>query len=264
MEGRALDWQTVAARRQGRWAGRPLIYRPSLDSTTTLAARLLPDQAPPGTAVVTDYQFAGRGRLGRRWDSAPYSALTVTVVLGPIQPAWAAPLACGMAALEAIEALGVPAAIKWPNDLLVQEKKCGGVLIEAHAVRGVPWLLAGIGLNVRSVDPALAHATYLDAHLPAPAGRELLLEQLLGRLEHWAACAETGSHVLRDAWRARLVTLGRQVLVQTQTGAFEGLALDVAGDGGLIVRTDDGCTRVVHAGDVTLSGSPFQLAHLGC
>jgi BirA family biotin operon repressor/biotin-[acetyl-CoA-carboxylase] ligase len=257
MDRQALDWQAVVARRQGRWTGRPIIYRPSLASTHTLAAQLIPDHAPPGSAVVTDYQFAGRGRLGRRWIAAPYSALTVTVVLGPLRPAWTAPLACGLAALEAIEAVEVRAALKWPNDLLVEGKKCGGVLIEAHPVAGVSWLLAGIGLNVRSSDPSLAQATYLDAHRPAPVSREILFEHLLTRLDHWTACAERERAVLHAAWRARLITLGRQVQVQTPAEAFEGLALDVSDDGGLVVQMRDGRKRIAQAGDVTLSATPF-------
>ncbi|HWE60394.1 MAG TPA: biotin--[acetyl-CoA-carboxylase] ligase [Chloroflexota bacterium] len=253
MDTRALQWQEVARRRTGRWAAQPILYHRELDSTNTLAARLVPQQAPPGAVVVADYQYGGRGRLARRWLVEPYSALTFTVVLGPLAPAWTAPMVCGLAAVQAIEALAMPATLKWPNDLLVGGKKCGGILIETKPVANASWLLAGIGINVRSVDPGLDGATYLDAHTPTPVRREDLLADLLARLDEWGRRAETDGDAVREAWRAHLETLGRWVAVQTPAGMLEGLATAVAADGGLIVRLADGSFRTVQAGDVTLS-----------
>jgi BirA family biotin operon repressor/biotin-[acetyl-CoA-carboxylase] ligase len=253
MDARPLDWQEVARRRAGAWAARPIVYRRALDSTNTLAARLIPDQAPPGAVVVADYQYGGRGRLARRWMVEPFSALTCTVVLGPLSTVWLAPMICGLAVVEAIEHMGVSATLKWPNDVLVGAKKCAGILIESMPGAGAPWLLAGIGINVRSVDPALTAATYLDAHAQAPIRREDLLVELLALLDAWRGRAETGADAVRAAWRARLETLGRRVTARTSTGVLEGLAVDVADDGGLLVLTDGGDTHVVQAGDVTLS-----------
>lgn len=253
MDARALDWQEVARRRVGAWVTRPILYRRELDSTNSLAARLVPDQAPVGTVVVADYQYGGRGRLARRWMVEPYSALTCTVVLGPLAPAWAAPMICGLAAAEAIERADIAAALKWPNDVLVGGKKCAGILIESASVAGTPWLLAGIGINVYSVDPALGAATYLDAHTRAPLRREDLLVDLLALLDGWRARAEADAGTVRTAWRARLQTIGRRVAARTPAGTLEGLAVDVADDGGLLVVTDDGAAHVVQAGDVTLA-----------
>lgn len=255
MQARPLDWQAVSRRRIGRWASSPIVYRPTLDSTNALAADLIPDRAPPGSVVVADYQFAGRGRLTRRWHAEPYSALTATVVLGPHQPPWTAPLAAGLAALEAVEAQGVAAALKWPNDVLIQGRKCGGILIESRAVAGIPWLLAGVGLNVHSVDPALDTATYLDAFLERSAHREDVLERLLLRLDYWCDLAAYDGTALHAAWRSRLTTLGRRVTVTAPATSFTGTASDVADDGALIVILDDGSVRVVQAGDVTLSST---------
>lgn len=249
-----LDWQSVALRRTGGWADRPVHFRHEVDSTNTLAAQLVPDQAPPGAVIVAEYQHAGRGRLARRWVADPFSALTFTVVLGPLVPAWAAPMVCGLATLEALAQFGIAAALKWPNDVLVGGRKCAGILIESRPVAGAVWLLAGIGINVRSVDPALEDATYLDAHLTTPIRREDLLVALLDRLEHWCAQAGADSAAVRLAWQARLSTLGQMVTVQTPTGPFDGLASGVAPDGGLVVQLADGTSRIVQAGDVTLSG----------
>jgi len=249
----ALDWRAVAERRTGHRLGSQIVYREHLDSTNTLAASLIPAQAPSGTVVVTDHQMAGRGRLGRRWIASPGAALTFTAVLGPITPAWAIPMVCGLATGDALSSAGIASALKWPNDVLVGGKKCAGILIEVRNVDGVPWLLAGIGINVRDADPALSDATYLDAHARYPISREDLLVALLVALERWCATIGTDPGAVREPWRDRLVTLGQLVRVQTPSGALEGLAETISAEGALQVRDAAGTLHDLHAGDVTLA-----------
>jgi len=249
----ALDWRAVAALRTGNWLGNHIIYREHLHSTNTLAASLIPVQAPRGTVVVTDHQTAGKGRLGRRWIAAANAALTFTVVIGPIMPAWAIPMACGLATGDALSSAGIASALKWPNDVLVGGKKCAGILIEVRNVDGVPWLLAGIGINVNDADPALPDATYLDAHAPRPLSREDLLVAVLAALQRWCATIDVDPDAVRAAWRDRLVTLGQLVVVQTPAGVLEGLAETISAEGALQVRDAVGTLHDVHAGDVTLA-----------
>lgn len=248
-----FDWRSVARRRSGVWAASPVLYFPELDSTNTMAASLIPDRAIPGTVVVADFQRAGRGRLARRWTAAPRSALMITVVLGPHEPRWSAPMLSGLAVLHALSRLGLPSTLKWPNDVLIAGRKCCGILIESRPVDdGAVWLLAGIGINVRSVDPDLHSATYLDAHAAAPVSREDLLVEVLAQIAHWREEAMRDAISLRERWTTSLITIGQLVTVQTAAGPLEGLASGVAQDGGLIVQTVTGA-RVVQAGDVTLS-----------
>lgn len=249
----ALDWRAVAALRTGNWLGNHIIYREHLDSTNTLAASLIPMQAPRGTVLVTDHQTAGRGRLGRRWIAGANASLTFTAVLGPITPAWAVPMVCGLATGDALSSVGIASALKWPNDVLVGDKKCAGILIEARNVDGVPWLLAGIGINVRDADPALPDATYLDAHTPRPLRREDLLVAVLAALQRWCVAIDADPDAVREAWRGRLVTLGQLVTVQTPAGVLEGLAETISAEGALQVRDTVGALHDVHAGDVTLA-----------
>ena len=249
----ALDWLAVAERRTGHWLGSQIVYREHLDSTNTLAAALIPSEAPPGTVVVTDHQTAGKGRLGRRWIASPSAALTFTAVLGPVTLAWAVPMACGLAIGDALASAGLASALKWPNDVLVEGKKCAGILVEARTVDGTPWLLAGIGLNVRDADPALPDATYLDAHAGYLISREDLLAALLAALEGWCERIATDPDAVRETWRARLVTLGQLVSVQTPAGMLEGLAESITREGALQVRDASGTLHDVHAGDVTLA-----------
>jgi BirA family transcriptional regulator, biotin operon repressor / biotin---[acetyl-CoA-carboxylase] ligase len=248
----ALDWQTVADRRHQATIGCRLHYQAETDSTSTLAASLLPG-APPGMVVVADYQTAGRGRLGRAWLAPFGSSLTFTVILPARHPLWVVPMATGLALVDALAAHGIEGRLKWPNDALVGGKKCAGVLIESASLGRDSWMLIGIGLNVRTVDPSLPLATYLDAHLPMPLSREALLVTLLARLEARLAESAADAAATRSAWKVCLATLGQVARAQGPAGPLEGLAEDVAEDGGLILRLADGSRRTVWAGDVTLA-----------
>lgn len=179
---------------------------------------------PIGSAVVADHQQAGRGRLGRVWEAPPGTALLASFVLR-YQPL--APLAAGVAAAEAC---GPSVRLKWPNDLLLEGRKLGGILVEAVGDRCV----VGVGVN-------LAWAPEGAARLDA--GRDQLLDDLCAALDRWWSVP--GEQVL-EAWRARSDTLGRRVRVDLGAETVEGLAEDVALDGSLIV---DG--RALAAGDVT-------------
>jgi BirA family biotin operon repressor/biotin-[acetyl-CoA-carboxylase] ligase len=249
-----LDWQEVARRRAGG-LGDPLIYRASIESTSTLAATLSPTEAPVGAVIVADHQTAGRGRLGRRWLAAPNSGLACTVVLGPIAPLWIAPMFVGLALVETLEGYELPATLKWPNDALIAGRKCAGILIETRSVNGAAWLLAGIGINVHSSDPSLPQATHLAAHTARPLRREDLLTDLLTRLEDWQSRAVREPARVRDRWAARLDTIGREVIAQAPAGMLQGLALGVSDTGGLRLRLANGETTIVQAGDVTPAGS---------
>ena len=242
-----IDWQSLAHQ------GIPVIYREVVDSTNALARHLIPHDAPPGTVIVANQQTAGRGRLGRRWTAAPGAALTCTVILGPLAPAWAASMAVGLAALDAVRARAVPASLKWPNDLLIGTKKCAGILIEAQQVDGCTWLLAGIGINVHAVDPSLPDATALAPHATGAVSRTALLRDLLAALERRGEQLREDPEALRVAWKAELVTLGHVVHARTPTGTLTGLAYDVEEEGALLLRLEDGTLRAIHAGDVTLS-----------
>jgi BirA family transcriptional regulator, biotin operon repressor / biotin---[acetyl-CoA-carboxylase] ligase len=178
---------------------------------------------PIGSTVVTDHQTAGRGRLGRRWQAPPGTALLASFVL-PAHPL--ASLAAGVAAAEAC---GPQVRLKWPNDLLVGEAKLGGVLVEAAAGR----CIVGIGVNLTASPPGAAR-------LEEP--RDRLLDRLEERLRTWMK-AEPDQVLSR--WRELSATLGRRVRVELGSEVIEGIAEDVAADGSLLVAG-----RGLVAGDV--------------
>jgi len=187
-------------------------------STQDVARKL-----PAGSVVVADHQTAGRGRLARSWQAPPGTALLASFVLPP-SPLLS--LAVGVAAARACR----PAVrLKWPNDLLLEGRKLGGILVEVHAGKAI----VGVGINLSW----------------APAGgialgeeREPLLERLRTELARWATAP--AADVL-EAWRGLSDTLGREVRVELPSGPYEGLAQDVDPDGALVVSG-----RRVAAGDV--------------
>lgn len=214
-----------------------------------------------GTAYVAGEQTAGRGRQGRSWVSAAASGLYVTYHLCP-RTAERAPLlsiAGALAAAEAIEAAsGLRVDVKWPNDLLHEERKLCGILAEARS-SGEPGsgrldVLLGIGINLRTA-PGLpsevaAIATSIEqAGAPAPEP-EILLAALSDALGRRAAQADDEPAALVADWRARLVTLGRRVRFEAPSGPVEGEAVDVTARGELVLRLADGSQQFFAAGDV--------------
>ena len=177
-----------------------------------------------GSVVVADHQTAGRGRRGRSWDAPPGSGLFATFVLVP------SPVIVFAAGVAAAEACARGVRLKWPNDLVLDERKLGGILAEIRGDRA----LVGIGINL-SWAPEGAAMLGED--------REPLLNRLLPLVASWA---EASSQAVLQRWRELSWTLGQQVRVEIGGEVIEGLAEDVAEDGALLV----GGRRVI-AGDVT-------------
>ena len=215
--------------------------------------------APEGLVLVAEHQSAGRGRLDRAWQSPPGAGLTFSVLLrpGPV-PAerwpWL-PLLAGVAVAAGVAAAGGPrCGLKWPNDVLVGERKVGGLLVERAETASGTAAVVGIGLNVttRPEELPVPTATSLRAAGMADPDRAALLGAVLTVLHdrYLAWRGPSGAPGLPEEYRARCVTLGRRVEVLLPAGAsVQGTATDVDEGGGLVLATDGG-PRVVTAGDV--------------
>ncbi len=166
-----------------------------------------------GSIVVADHQTAGRGRLDRRWESPPGTALLVSFVLPP-NPALS--LAAGVAAAHAC---GSGVRLKWPNDLLLEGAKVGGILVEVRPTTAI----CGVGINLTWAPPGAARLEQ---------DRDLLLDRLRVELDRWAVADLEDVLV---SWRALSDTLGRQVRVDLGASVIEGRAEDVGPGGELIV-----------------------------
>jgi BirA family biotin operon repressor/biotin-[acetyl-CoA-carboxylase] ligase len=237
--------------------GRNLLFDTTVGSTMDVARGAAEQGAPEGTVALADEQTAGRGRLGRSWVAPPGANLLPTLLLKPSdavlrQIAMIAPLAIADAIAECT---GLQTDIKWPNDVQAHGKKLAGVLIETSVHDGERFVLVGAGINVnfdpRPHDEIRDIATSVSAELGHEADREQLLASYLAHFERMYRDASAGAS-MRDAWRARLVTLGKEVSATWPGGSVEGLAEDVDETGALVVRTADGERVTVEAGDVTL------------
>jgi BirA family biotin operon repressor/biotin-[acetyl-CoA-carboxylase] ligase len=243
--------------------GHAVLHFPSIDSTNDVARAQARAGMAEGLLVLAEEQTAGRGRYDRRWE-APYgSALLVSLLLRPtFLPPERAFLLTAMAALSIAEAVdrqtGLATALKWPNDVLVAGRKVCGILVELEGtVSGLEWAVVGWGLNVNvdfSADAALSQtATSLAEVAGRPLPRQPLLRACLERLETYYEALRAGWwEDVWNGWRARLLTLGREVEVTAPEGTFSGRALDVAVDGALLVQREDGQVERVLAGDVTV------------
>jgi len=234
-------------------------YFASLESTQDEAAAV-EDDDPEGAVFITDEQTAGRGRHGRQWEAPPGSGLLLSVQLRP--SAAVCPLLGMIASLAACRAIqqttGLAAAIKWPNDLLVNGRKVGGVLVETEFFGEDPHFTAvGVGINVNwdaiSIPDAPYPVSSLSKELGAPVSRNQLAIALLNELDRLYLAAQRGQSPYAD-WKALVATLGTRVRVAVP-GRFDGIAKDVTVDGGLVVRADDSEERTFYAGDVTLQPS---------
>lgn len=235
----------------------PLAQRFDVDviaecSSTNTVLLSRSDNAPSGTVLVAERQTAGRGRMGRSWHAEPESSLTFSLLWR--LPRGVAPsglsLAVGVGIAEALRDLGVDGiALKWPNDILRDGKKFGGVLIELAATVAV----IGIGLNLRLPIDLPDEVKRSAAALDRDIDRNELLARLLASLHGvLTAFGSGGFALLRDRWLALNAYAGAPVrILAAFAPTLEGRCAGVDVDGALLLETSSGVQRII-SGDVSL------------
>jgi len=239
--------------------GQRVICYPSLTSTMEVAKQEAQLGAIEGTVVIADEQTAGRGRIKRVWLS-PKGSIALSIILYPsVVNLPSLIMLASLAVVHSIEAVtGLRSQVKWPNDVLVNDRKVCGILIES-SVRGniVDYAIIGIGVNVNlrlSDFPEIqSTATSLSAELGRDVSRLRIIRQLLVEVEGLYLTLQAGGAIYEE-WRDSLVTLGRRVRVKSGKTVYEGVAESVARDGGLLLRHSDGTLSKIVAGDATLRG----------
>jgi BirA family biotin operon repressor/biotin-[acetyl-CoA-carboxylase] ligase len=231
-------------------------WRPVLDSTMTEAARLAAAGAPAYTVVIAGEQTAGIGRFGRHWHSEPGAGLYMTWILRPRLESRQLPvvtLALGAALADAVEQTSsLQPDLRWPNDLLLNGRKCAGILVQLQ--EGA--LLSGIGVNIahREFPAEIAHlatSLFLEAGDRAPGPESLiatfapLTRRAIEKLE------SDGPAAAIQAFRARSsYAEGKRVMVELEGSSLLGTTAGLTADGFLKLRLDDGSETVILAGGV--------------
>lgn len=240
-----------------RRLGRKIIYEETVNSTMDIAFRLGMEGAAEGTLVCAEGQTKGKGRLGRSWSSPKGKGIYMSVVLRPALPPTEVAqltLLTAVAVCEAIQGVaGVSARIKWPNDILVGNRKLAGILTELSAETDrVHFVVIGIGVNVNTPLSFLpAQATSLKEEARQKISRVELVQEILYLLEQWYERLQAqGFGPVVRRWKELSSTLGRRVRVVDPSGEVEGEAVDLDRTGGLMIRNDNGLIISKTAGDV--------------
>lgn len=245
--------------------GRDVQFVPSVGSTNDALKDAARAGSAEGVVVVADEQVAGRGRRGRSWSAPAGTSLLVSILLRPMWlPAgdsFLLTILAAVAVAEALERSGVAIDVKWPNDLEINGRKLGGILVETEISDSrIQWAIIGCGINInwnpRTIPELTTRATSLSMELGHTIPRRPLLQALLTVLDRRYVELRLGARsALFAAWRDRLYTLGQAVRAQTPQGTILGRAVDVTPDGALVIRDDHGRQHVVTAGDVSVRAS---------
>jgi len=271
--------------------GDKLLYFPVVASTNSLAMQMAHERPAEGVVIFTDSQTAGKGRQGRRWVDTPGCNVLLSTLLQPRFPLHFLVMIASLAVVDTIaQTSGVVATIKWPNDVLIGERKVAGILIEtSYNPAGQLVAILGIGVNVngtissvpastslvtshttdeQSQAPLIATATTLAMECGRHISRETFIAQLLLRIETSylalqqevrnplarASGSLSASRSIWQRWRNHLSTLGRVIVVRQGDTVLSGVAEDVNDNGELLLRRHSGELINITWGDVGYPG----------
>ncbi|NJE07377.1 biotin--[acetyl-CoA-carboxylase] ligase [Thermococcus sp. M39] len=236
--------------------GKKVIYLQEVDSTNEFAKKIAP-QEKEGTVIVADVQTRGKGRKLRAW-SSPRGGLWMSVILKPdVHPQHITKLVfiSALAVVETLAEFGIKGKIKWPNDVLVNEKKICGILSEGKYLESrVEYVILGIGLNVNNELPKELKntATSMREVLGHDVSLVEVVKNLFNKLDKWYLEFLKGNHnKILDSWRMHSTVIGKNVRIITDEGEIIGVVVDIDEDGALIIK-QNGILRKIYYGDVSL------------
>jgi BirA family biotin operon repressor/biotin-[acetyl-CoA-carboxylase] ligase len=257
----SLRTDEIAARLKTKRLGTDVHIFQEIGSTNAQAMKMAAKGAEEGMLLIAETQTDGKGRLDRKWFSPPGVNLYFSVVLRPkIDCAQATILAllAGVAVAHAVrERSGLIPGLKWPNDILIHEKKVAGILAELAADgKSIKHLILGIGLNVNleasMLPPDLSKtATSLKIESGRTVSRLEMLVTMVNQIERWyTVFLDQGPTPILKEYIQLSHTIGRQIQVVCRDNVLEGEAAGLAPNGGLILCGHDGTSRTILTGDV--------------
>lgn len=231
-------------------------YLRECSSTQDIVDTLAKEGAPEGTTVVCEKLTRGRGRLGRKWEAGE-GGLWFTVLLRPpsIKPLQLISLASGVAVAKSIKELfNIDARVKWPNDVLINERKVCGILIEARAEADrIHYIMLGIGINVNNTLPAEleSSAISIKSIVGIDVPRAPLLKNIIREIDsaYRKLIEGTSADIVRE-WSLYSSTIGRRVKAVMFDEEIEGVAIGLDEDGALLIEVKGGEVKKVIAGDI--------------
>lgn len=262
--------------------GREMYCYDRVGSTNDVAARLAMAGAVEGTMVVAECQTRGRGRLGRTWHSPAGRGLWVSWIVRPVKnfAMQEIGMCAGIAVSRVVRRMvSLDIRLKWPNDVVIQSRKLGGILGEIGSDRwGGAFVIVGLGLNVNQreedfPDEIRDRATSLRIETGQDHYRVKLLQRIMEEMEYTYAAVHLGDSMARE-WKELCSTLGKWVGVHLGGRRIVGRAVDVRSDGALVIEGNDGQREEVRAGEligavedtammVERQGTPFRIVGQG-
>ena len=245
------------------WAGKTCLCFPALDSTNDYAKELAKKECVHGTLIVADAQTAGKGRRGRVWQSPEGTTISMSLCLEPKLPTEKVSGLTLVAALSVAEAIfevtGKRAQIKWPNDIVLNNRKICGILTELVFRKETYAVIVGVGINVNTEhfpEEIQEVASSLKRECGHEFSRETLIATILKYFERFFVSYEKTQDLslLRTDYEAMLANKDQEVLVLDPKESYKGIAKGITDSGNLIVVCEDGSEKEVYSGEVSVRG----------
>lgn len=258
-----LNTKTIRSYLNTKNVGKNIIVLESVDSTNTYLKQLGDEGAEKGTVVVTTNQTAGKGRLGRTWESQTDKSIALSILLRPeninISDCAITPLT-GLAVANAINDLSLAdCKIKWPNDIIVDNRKLCGILTEVSLEKeSINYIVVGIGINVSNTvfSDEISHKA---TSILKETGRHIEINKLVATVLNYFEKYVAGNHLRLSGealveYRNNCASIGRQVIFNRGNRDISGMAVGINNNGELQVMLSDGTIATINSGDVSVQG----------
>ncbi len=260
MKSDRLDPDEIKANLGTKRIGREILVYRSTSSTNDVAAEYAKNRENDGLVIFAEEQTAGRGRAGGKWSSGRADSILCSIVLTEnTLPPPLLSLACAVAAAEAVGRPGKDhAKIKWPNDILLNGRKVGGILLESKAGRAGGSCIVGVGINCHQRPESFPEvlrsiATSIDIESGSVVDRTSLAKRLLTSIEHWLDAAQESSRKVIEEWCKLSIQLGHRTALIFNGVKFTGYCIGIDPEKGLILQLDAGGVRMFDAAHTTIA-----------
>jgi BirA family biotin operon repressor/biotin-[acetyl-CoA-carboxylase] ligase len=254
-----LDPDKIRAGFKTKRIGRKIIVYDSTTSTNDIAAEYAKNIDHDGLVIFAEQQTVGRGRAGTKWLTGYGDSILCSIVL--VENKCSAELLSLVSAVAVAQTInqnsGIPAQIKWPNDILLNQKKVAGILLESKQHQDQIFYILGIGINchqTKNVFPEEIRktATSISLETRSSCNRVLLIQELLTSLEHWLKIAQKSSKKVISQWQELSILYHHRVKLLYDGKKFSGNCIGIDPQEGLILQLDSGGTRFFHAAQTSI------------